>query len=85
MFRSDALYVTPIDIASLGVSSNSIDGGNIDDSDSNTVMTSYFPKDDVTNHYFVTPGFAMNPVNDRIVYRTDRMMLFKYGQQHDSI
>ncbi|VEU39649.1 unnamed protein product [Pseudo-nitzschia multistriata] len=46
MFRSDALYVTPIDIARLGGTD----------------------RYDTTNRCFVTPSFALQPVNDRMVY-----------------
>jgi hypothetical protein len=58
MFRSDALYVTPIDIASLGKIYNNNNNNNINGN----------KRYDVNNHYFVTPSFAMNPVNDRIIY-----------------
>jgi len=53
MFRSDCFYVTPIDIASLGKSTENSIGA-----------TKY----DVHNKYFVTPSFARHPVNDRLVY-----------------
>lgn len=69
MFRSDALFVTPIDIASFGIN-NSINGD--DDRDDRTESmqnnTMMIPRYDINNHYYVTPSFAMNPVNDRIVY-----------------
>ena len=47
MFRSDAMYVTPIDIASIDTL--------------NDIM-------DTSNKYFVTAPFALNPVNDRLIY-----------------
>jgi len=66
MFRSDALFVTPIDIASLGIN-NSINGDD-DRKESTQNNTMMIPRYDINNHYYVTPSFAMNPVNDRIVY-----------------
>jgi len=69
MFRSDALYVTPIDIASLGSTKTSKKTNN--DRDKREIPTKpsnpryYY---DVNNHYFVTPAFSMQPVNDRMVY-----------------
>ena len=70
MFRSDALYVTPIDIASLGINHNNDNGdtNRNDDDDGRNAMMMALPRYDVNNHYFVTPSFAMNPVNDRIIY-----------------
>jgi hypothetical protein len=52
MFRSDCLYVTPIDIASLG----------------NSKGPNGMPMYDVNNKHFVIPSFALHPVNDRLVY-----------------
>jgi len=60
MFRSDCLYVTPIDIASLNQ-------GN-DKSSRSSGVSSSTPRYDVNNQYIVTPGFALHPVNDRMVY-----------------
>jgi hypothetical protein len=69
MFRSDCLYVTPIDIASLG---NSQDPGSTEEGsgngDSSSVVDSGMPLYDVNNEHFVTPSFALHPVNDRLVY-----------------
>jgi hypothetical protein len=68
MFRSDCLYVTPIDIASLGgssnVSSSTQTGGEV----ASMAAEGQLPRYDVGNQFFVTPGFALWPVNDRLVY-----------------
>lgn len=75
MFRSDCLYVTPIDIASLGNGGNrgssssstttEESGGDGDDSERKHQQRERY---DINNQYFVTPSFALQPVNDRLVY-----------------
>eukprot|EP00536_Pseudo-nitzschia_multiseries_P001882 jgi/Psemu1/235144/estExt_Genewise1.C_240128 len=65
MFRSDALYVTPIDIASLGNAGSTAGSAN---ANANAGSEGIVPVYDVHNRYFVTPGFALNPINDRMVY-----------------
>jgi len=69
MFRSDALYVTPIDIASLGSARNP-EGESFEPSHrgKNRTRQAIDHSYDVHNRHFVTPAFAMYPVNDRMVY-----------------
>jgi len=65
MFRSDCLYVTPIDIASLG--KRPLNGNN-KKYGAGKPSTSIVPRYDVDNRYFVSSSFALYPVNDRMVY-----------------
>lgn len=66
MFRSDVLYVTPIDIALLegpGLTNN-YKNNNKNNNDSTGVESIH----DRYNEYVVQPGFAQMPVNDRMIY-----------------
>jgi len=61
MFRSDAMYVTPIDIAlyegpGMGTTANFTSGS------TTTALT------DSQNRYGIQPGFAQMPANDRMFY-----------------
>mmetsp|Transcript_24796 Transcript_24796/g.58837 ORF Transcript_24796/g.58837 Transcript_24796/m.58837 type:complete len:945 (-) Transcript_24796:33-2867(-) len=60
MFRSDVMYMTPIDIASL-------DGG-IGVGSGNSTRRFQEPTMDTQNQYFVLAPFATYPVNDRSIY-----------------
>jgi hypothetical protein len=61
MFRSDVMYLTPIDIASL-------DGGMDSESGNNKIHRFHEPHMDTQNHFFVLAPFATYPVNDRSIY-----------------
>lgn len=58
IFRSDVMFMTPIDIYDLGLVHNS----------NSTTPSTFTRKYDGQNEYFVTPAFCMYPVNDRMIY-----------------